>query len=705
MSTSISRFFRRIHLWFVRSMSGSKAKQVKAICIVIGSVFILLLMIESIRILCHNCHTSIDGLCGSMWAGIRGLISIFIDPGSVWNYDYWEGKVISNDFNVTSDSPGILSLIVSCVGMILFVGFLVSFIYNMISRDIERFREGRLHYYHKNHIVIIGFTEVVPMLVKQICRKNEKCEIVVQSAIATNIVRNKIFAELTPEEEERLFIVNAKRDSIEELEHLCLQNAEEVYVVGDENEDFHDSMNLDCLGKIVEIIKQKNVSRRIVCKVFFNNQNTFAAFQSTDIKEEWKKCIDFQAYNFYDEWARRLFVNRKWNDDGYHIEYPSLDRGNITPDSQKHVHLVIIGMNSMGISVGTMASHLMHFPNFFDVNLKEIPQNSTVITFIDSDAATEMNYFRGRFSGYFDICGCTYRDFIDGDGSSQYIPPTSNNRGESFLDIRYEFIRANVEMPEFRKLLDQWANAEDEVLSIAVCLEDASKAIAAGLYLPESIYWKGIPVFIRQEFSAALLIQLGENNDVATYRKYRKVYPFGMLDICFDIENEHLRLAKLINGLYEYCSKKPDNRINIADLPNLDILEKESEEKWKELSVANQWSNLYASYSVNPKLTCLDILEKPSIPEEKKQMLALIEHARWNMEKLLMGFRAPKPEELDEISKKEDWYKKRFVHRCIDAYRNIDDKVKQNDLNIVDALEIMRHPANTQNNKQNYNTK
>lgn len=692
----IKRFLKGRQLWFVRSMSGSKKEQLIAAILVIGFILLIIFLVEAF-IIVWRAHYDTN-FNGRFWDNISGMVSIFIDPGSVWNYDFWKAEIISDsESNPTAPSWGSLS--VSILGMIVFVGFLVSSIYNMIARDIEKFREGRLHFYHKNHVVVIGFTDVVPMLVKQICKKGKNCDIIVQSAIATSIVKNKIFAELEQGEEKHVFIVNAKRDSQEELGYLCIEQSKEVYVIGDENEDFHDSMNLHCLDRIVEILKLRDVKRRIVCRVFFNNQNTYAAFQSTDIKEEWKQYIDFQAYNFYDEWARRLLVDCKWDVNNPPVFYPSLDRGEMGQNSQKHVHLVIIGMSNMGISVGTMASHMMHFPNFFDTDMNEQPENSTQITFIDSDAATEMNYFRGRISGYFDICGCTYRDFIDGDGSSQYIPPTSSNKGESFLDIRYEFIRANVEMPEIRKLLDQWANNMDEVLSIAVCLDDASKALAAGLYLPESIYWKGIPVFIRQASSAALLIQLGENADVENYRKYRKVYPFGMLDTWFDIEDKSLCLAKLINGVYDYCSKN-------MKLPSGEQLKGESEQKWKKLSIANQWSNLYASYSVNPKLRAMGILDNPkNIQPEQQQSLALMEHARWNMEKLLIGFRAPNPEELEEIMNNKDqntWYKKRFVHSCIEEYKKIDEDAKKYDLNVVSALEKMIEIASqeTKNNEK-----
>lgn len=52
----------------------------------------------------------------------------------------------------------------------------------------------------------------------------------------------------------------------------------------------------------------------------------------------------------------------------------------------------------MGIALGVEDAHLLHFPNFCrDQRLK------SRITFFDTEADKEMNFFRGRYRHYFDF--------------------------------------------------------------------------------------------------------------------------------------------------------------------------------------------------------------------------------------------------------------------------------------------------------------
>lgn len=78
------------------------------------------------------------------------LICLFIDPGNIVEvppYLRW------------------FSLLVVVLGLILFCGLLISVISNMLERRVERYREGDIVYPLQNHIVIIGFDNMVPTLI------------------------------------------------------------------------------------------------------------------------------------------------------------------------------------------------------------------------------------------------------------------------------------------------------------------------------------------------------------------------------------------------------------------------------------------------------------------------------------------------------------------------------------------------------------
>ena len=72
--------------------------------------------------------------------------------------------------------------------------------------------------------------------------------------------------------------------------------------------------------------------------------------------------------------------------------------------------------------------------------------------------------------------------------------------------------------------------------------------------------------------------------------------------------------------------------------------------------------------------------------EEEVRQLAIVEHNRWNVEKLLMGFRRPKPEEdkykYPEYKGSLKNNKKLFIHHDIRPFSDLDD-VKQLDNEIV----------------------
>ena len=71
------------------------------------------------------------------------------------------------------------------------------------------------------------------------------------------------------------------------------------------------------------------------------------------------------------------------------------------------------------------------------------------------------------------------------------------------------------------------------------------------------------------------------------------------------------------------------------------------------------------------------------LTEEQINILAEVEHNRWNVEKLLMGFRKPKPEEDkyehpeagDVLAKN----KRLFIHHDIRPYDDLTEKTKQFD--------------------------
>ena len=112
----------------------------------------------------------------------------------------------------------------------------------------------------------------------------------------------------------------------------------------------------------------------------------------------------------------------------------------------------------------------------------------------------------------------------------------------------------------------------------------------------------------------------------------------------------------------------------------------EADNYWKDLSVALKWSNLYNAYTMRTKLATLramrglDIRDKShdyyTLSDEEVKVLAKVEHNRWNVEKLLMGFRKPKANEdkyeHPEFAKDLQSNKKLFIHHDIRPFEELD---------------------------------
>lgn len=672
MKNSLKRFFT---LGFDRAFSGRGRKQfawlVGILLLFFGVIYLVSWFFTFPEPSDAATPDSPQGAGGSdvPMGRLLQLICLFIDPGSV--------------ANVTPELRW-FSLGVAILGLVLVTGLLISVVSNMLERRVERYREGEIAYPLENHVVVIGFDEMVPMLVRQICSEPRygNCYILIQSVQPADKVRNRIHTVLNARQERRILVLHAQRNSTEELEKLCTTRAREIFLIGEANEYDHDSLNIDSLQKIVAIHSKTRNCPRIPVSVLFEYQTTYAAFQISDLAEEWRKQIDFHPFNFYEEWAKKLLVKRCYEEGTTKVEYPALDREPITRESDQTVHLVIIGMSRMGVALGVEAAQLFHFPNFCrDRRLK------SRITFIDAAADEEMNFFRGRYRHYFDLAPSRYRDMAHPD-EVRILPPNWDYGSRTdFLDVEFEFIKGRAETPAVQKLLAEWADDPKQQLSIAICLNFPPQAMAMGLYLPDVIYARKIPVFVRQETSSALLDLLNNRLKKEPLNRYSHVFPFGMLANSFDLDRRNTRRAQLVNYIYDY---KGIYGTSPSAVPS----DHELQQKWDKLPVALQWSNFYCADSVDIKLRSLGFGATPPMRLTKGQieLLAEVEHNRWNMEKLLLGYRKPTPEEellcRDKAVRKE-YKEKRFIHTDIRPYCELAEGTKDYDRCISECLPLV----------------
>ncbi|MHC6204323.1 hypothetical protein ACYULU_14180 [Breznakiellaceae bacterium SP9] len=394
------------------------------------------------------------------------IAAVFYPFGDRTDIQFW--TVMHNFIDVsgyeeTAGMSRVLVFIINVCGMVFMGGLLVSVLTNIITRRIERVQEGEVYYPFKEHAVIIGYDKICAGLIAGLADKGCK-ELVFQTVRKVPELRHELSTELNNELYHKITIVSGSRTSAEDVKKLCIGACTEVFLFGEQGEDDRDSQNIECLRLLAAELSGTN--KNVRCHVLFSRQATFVAFQQQDIPNI-REHIDFIPFNLCDHWAKKVFVDHKYSAAG--ITYTPLDREPITEDSEKQVHLVILGMTSMGISLGLQAAQLCRFPNFFTKGIR------TRITFIDENAEREMDFLKGKRRSLFDEIDYFYWDIDSG------VKRDNTKTKEKFTDFEFEFIRGRFECDEIQDYLAKLAATENTFLTIASALQDSSSALAAAL--------------------------------------------------------------------------------------------------------------------------------------------------------------------------------------------------------------------------------
>ena len=615
------------------------------------------------------------------------------------------------------------SVMIAIIGIILLNGLLISTLTSWFERRKSQWTNGEIRYkrrsfrafrnsreYAGNKIaVVIGASENAPTIIKNILdgkgetKKGRPYYVVLLTNGDAKEIRDRIASYLNEEDSERLVIYKGQLDSVEEIKNIPIELATEIYVLGenrngDDSASYHDTQNMRCVHNIASYLTLKKIQRRIVCRVQFEYQTTYSVFQFSDLPENIKKHLVFIPFNCYENWAQKIFVDGVYSEKGKAdseqriINYTPLDGSGITSDSEKNVHLIVVGMTKMGIAVAIQAAQIAHFPNF---KISGDKHHRTKITFIDPNAENEMYFFMGKYQNLFNLARHRYLDLSGREYAlnAEWIDPLHNEKSEykylgpNFLDIEWEFIKGSVEQPGVQEYLRQSAeeaysctddgitdNAScngKSLLTIAICNKLSNEAIAEGIYLPANVYDKAQQILVYQSESSEILYNLyfteiDDNNKNPIHKRYSKLRPFGMHDADFTVNKASYYCAMLCNFVYcsdPFGSISNDSKNHLKDIINEIIQEiqtctsasgtkefmRPARNAWKTLSIFNKWSNKYLSNSFKTKLRSIgysgdkyrcdkNLLEQKM--ESSKTSMAECEHNRWNTQQLLMGLRA-----------------------------------------------------------------
>ena len=641
---------------------------------------------------------------------------------------------------------GIPPTVMLAIKVFIVNGISIATIVSLFNRRITHYREGQIRYsrliywlLQNKYAVVIGANEVAASVIKNLLKPCEHkadyksfncyCDrklkyILLQTNRKAEEVRKMLASHLTDHELDRVIIYTANRDSKKELQKLYVKYAHEIHILGEQTvvggtETFHDTINMKCLNLVAQILREyKNAHpsqyQKKHCRVMFEYQTTHSVFQFSDVSDDVRETLDFEPFNRYESWARKVLVGNAVDS----IKYVPLESyEGIKYDNNKHVHLVVVGMSNMGTALGVQALFQAHYPNYVrDSQLK------TRVTFIDTKADKEMAFFKGRYATLFELARHRYIDANackeDLNSDCGWVDPMQqsncqwkhlSNKGQNFLDVEIEFVKGELESDGVRKYLTKVSKVQTSNLTIAICLTNASQAIAASLYMPMEVYENQQlqQILVYQREASTIIENISKETKENSIR-YEKLRPFGMIYGNYMDDRTRYWKGVLTNAVYNATE---NNKPLPLDLKNTDDKEvKALVDKWDELKECKKISNKLFVDSIYQKLRCIMDLSKnetlgeygnpifdnqsfvqdvKSVIQSHASIVAKCEHNRWNVEQLLMGFTPMKSADDEQFRQLVDENNKEKINKKKSELKESSAKVHPNicdfeHLNMVD---------------------
>lgn len=625
-----------------------------------------------------GCLVVLVGMAGVAASKLSGIgewrvVELMLDPGT-----------FAGAAEKGTTATAFIELSIAVAGAVVFTCLLINAVGNWLDRRVESYRDGKVIYEFDDHILILGVNDMLMNLLRSLTDRSENRgrDIVVLTTDDVEELRSMIYLEMPKECAENIYVVYGNRTLKEILCRLDANETKAIYILGNEDEPGHDAINIECCELLKEIC---STSRNTIdCYLVIDRLTTIQNFyyKKDNVSTE---RLHLTVINSYENAAQRLIVSRDYREGDM---YPALDRGKgIDSDSETGVHLIVVGMSQMAYAVATTAAHVCHFPNFATKGIR------TKITFILKDIQQEMDFFMSRYRNLMDLSYARYFNPLQPEGNKEFLPQSGYHDDKEdrkgFLDIEWEFIDGGIESEPVRAYITECAGREgkEEFLTFAFCDEDAERNVAAALYLPHCIYEKKIPVFVYQYGNGHVLF------DTRKTSVYANVYPFGMKSDCYDPQYMlRIRRARRIKHLYDVGDK-------YTEMPSEEVLT----EQWFSIQYAFQQSNLYSANSIPFKLRSIGNDGTRELTTKEIDTLSVVEHNRWNIERLLMGFRAYTLKERLEYrelllagdKQTKDILKERkerdFIHKDIAPYNELLESSKEYDKNIVrNILEVIR---------------
>lgn len=452
----------------------------------------------------------------------------------------------------------------------------------------------------------------------------------------------------------------ARGDMVEHLQEtsvqdVCINNYDELFFLTSVTETQKEKTDNDSLMLLSLLVMDYDTKlhedRKLQCHLLVQSQKTLQMLQTSDFCEAIRKKADIYSFSMDEVWSRKIL----------------LDYEPITIQSEKHVHLVIFGMDEVAKAVAIQAAHIAHHPNYIrDHSLR------TRITMIDEQASQKSKLFIKSYQHLFDNSFYRVVDLGKRDSQSSstavtlFHKPIFDGQRQDFVDIEWEFVEAEEWNPDVREKLVLWAKDKKQLLTVVAADQDRNRNINNALHLPDELYQELIPIYIYSQQRVSL--------------NCSNIRFFGMLDSGYDVTLPLVRMAKNVNYIYDRCYEE-----NVAAWKgrlrfSVEIDKAKREESWAKLKNVKRMSSIYNAMTIPVKMRSVGLEEDDwakfyGITQQDIEMMAQVEHNRWSVEELILGFRPCTDEEeryveADVKNRKEE-LKLRKIHYDLRAYNDL----------------------------------
>lgn len=414
--------------------------------------------------------------------------------------------------------------------------------------------------------------------------------------------------------------------------------------------------------KLLEVLAERYGSsdKRPVVHLLLLDAVSLRILQMSDLPTVVNDNLEVYPFTLEDEWAKNIIVHLP----GIKTDiYPFLDGKGISADSTQTVHAVVCGFGTQAEAIALHMALTAHFPNYRPDD--KVPLR-TRITIVDKEIEEKRDAFIAKYQNLFEHS--FYRTVNLKKKNVDFHYPQYFGRRKDFVDVEWEFVDGSMNHPEMRKALENWLESGKRIVSIFVAHVEDGECLQECLSLPQAVYERQVPVFVRQRQSP--LIEM-----LCKRHQYSNVFVFGMHDCGYDVRQPLWKMARMLKYFYD-CSY---GNIGVpTELPMAQI-----EESWhREKSFKIRFSNLYNVMTISVKMRSLghddsDAGTFYALTQKEIELLAETEHNRWVVERLLQGTRPCTDAELEAIRQdvkvRKREFKNRDIHFDLRAFDELED--------------------------------